>query len=483
MTEECYDEDGFRLSFESDTDPAEKRYFMRLYPNVSKIAESKVHCTACQTHIGTAPVSETIIRMHPVLRVTHCRSCHAFYNSGEFDKGEDGSELYCRWCGQGGEVYCCSKCPYVFCKSCILKNLSKNCVQDIARNENWDCFGCAPKIMWHLRAQHWALMNFIEKQKKDIQALHHLPAIAINNLLKQDLTTCCPNKGSRSKGANQSGSKKQAKRNEDDADNVPLAKMKNDISGVRSADGTRLEKPSPSPSSMSISSPKPSGSGSKPQKKLKQKQSRTPDEEHQSPAPPPQKKTKTGDNEVVCTPDIMSMFTQMEEARAPVAASQTANSSVFAVGSVYNMPSNNFNAPSGPGPASVDMQPNTPVATSSSAAKPRAILHNSMGRSVTVRLASADAASSQQANSVPDPKSQFVRLSPTASGRQLGAPNVYHTINGFRVDLHTAAQQGTYRLPNGKLIQVRRQASDTPASTVGVTRLVPDLSTILACGI
>lgn len=89
------------MEFEDGTTSAERQHYVRLYTNVNLVADKRIHCTCCNTHIGTAPAAEKMVYMHPVLRVTQCVKCYKFYNSGEFDKGEDGSELYCRWCGQG----------------------------------------------------------------------------------------------------------------------------------------------------------------------------------------------------------------------------------------------------------------------------------------------------------------------------------------------------------------------------------------------
>lgn len=387
MSEEFYDEDGFRLAFEDDTPDQEKQFFMRAFPNVNKISERKVHCTSCYMHIGTAPISEAVIRMHPVLRVTHCRNCHTFYNSGEFDKGEDGSELYCRWCGQGGEVYCCSKCPYVFCKKCIVQNLSRACVQDISRNDNWQCFSCAPKIMWHLRAQHWALSNYIEKQKKDMKD-KNLSVQAINNMMKQDNTTCCTNKGANKKATTPIMNKKGQKRASDAAELPTLGTAK-----------IPDKRPGPRPMSMSP----------------------------QVATPPAAKKAKTDNNEVVCTPDIMSMFMNPEEPPPLVAAGRAG-------------------APGASAPPKQVVPASAPVPV--------------QNRQVVVRPAAPNAV-----NPVP------MRM-PTGN-QQANAgvpPPVYHTINGYRIDLHTAAQQGTYRLPNGKLIQVRKQAptASPPVTSVPV---------------
>uniref|UniRef100_A0A6P7GMS2 Transcriptional regulator ATRX-like n=1 Tax=Diabrotica virgifera virgifera TaxID=50390 RepID=A0A6P7GMS2_DIAVI len=77
---------------------------------------TKIHCTACNIHLGSALDGQGNRFVHPLLKVLICKKCYHFYTSGEFEKDEDGSELYCRWCGQGGQVLCCANCEMVFCK-------------------------------------------------------------------------------------------------------------------------------------------------------------------------------------------------------------------------------------------------------------------------------------------------------------------------------------------------------------------------------
>ncbi|XP_075167171.1 ADD domain-containing protein 1 isoform X3 [Haematobia irritans] len=357
----------------------ERRFYLKAYPTVDVVRDRKVHCTVCKTHIGTAPLTETGIKMHPILRVSHCLKCHDFYNSGEFSKGEDGSELYCRWCGQGGEVYCCSSCPYVFCKSCIVKNLSRGVVADIEQNENWNCFSCAPKILWPLRAQHWALMNYIEQQKKEVYAMNVSEA-EMNQLLRRDRSKCC--RLSKTKCGNMSDS-------------------------MESLDSV-----------LSKRSHGSSGSG--------KKKHATP-----SPQPPSAKRAKTND-EVVCTPDLLSMLEP--DCQITVAQKNQQRPMPSPSTSISRMQSQSSYGGAGSGM--------NQTSTPKTSAPPPLIMRNT---GIKVR---------------PTTQPPIVRR--TVIGPRAPAPGgngtpVYHTINGFRIDLNSAAQQETFRLPNGKLIQVKRQ--------------------------
>lgn len=100
----------------------ESQYYNDIYVKSGEMIQTKrIHCTACNIHLGSSPNQQHNRFIHPLLKVLVCKKCLEFYISGEFERGEDGSELYCRWCGQGGVVFCCSnekeeQCPYVFCK-------------------------------------------------------------------------------------------------------------------------------------------------------------------------------------------------------------------------------------------------------------------------------------------------------------------------------------------------------------------------------
>ncbi|XP_046809823.1 uncharacterized protein LOC111684897 isoform X3 [Lucilia cuprina] len=371
--------------FDPSISEEERRFYLKAYPTVDVVRERKTHCTVCKVHIGTAPVQENGIKMHPILRVTHCNKCHDFYNSGEFSKGEDGSELYCRWCGQGGEVYCCSSCPYVFCKSCIVKNLSRGVVADIEQNENWNCFSCAPKILWPLRAQHWALMNYIEQQKKEIYALH-LSESELKLNLSKDRSRCC--RLAKSKCGNMS----------DSMESLDSVASKRSHGSSQSAKKPMKHSATPSPQQMNAA-----------------------------------KRAKTND-EVVCTPDLLSML----EPDCQITVSQKSNRPM--------------NTPSATTPKIMSIQQpqagyGAMSSTPKTSAPPPLVLRNT-----AIKLRPA----------APPPVVRRTIIgprTPTPGGN--GTP-VYHTINGYRIDLNSAAQQETFRLPNGKLIQVKRQGPPTP---------------------
>jgi len=82
----------------------------------------RLHCTVCNCHIGCTPAAAFTMAIHKFLRVLICKDCETFYGSGDFACGDDGSETFCRWCGQGGHLYCCSICPNVFCKVSTMFN-------------------------------------------------------------------------------------------------------------------------------------------------------------------------------------------------------------------------------------------------------------------------------------------------------------------------------------------------------------------------
>ncbi|XP_015024246.2 uncharacterized protein ADD1 isoform X2 [Drosophila virilis] len=392
-----FDFTGSNYEMDASISDEERRFYLKMYPTVDVVNQRKVHCTVCRMHIGTAASADSNIKMHPILRVTHCIKCHDFYNSGEFSKGEDGSELYCRWCGQGGEVYCCSTCPFVFCKSCIIKNLSRGVIVDIEQNENWNCFKCTSKILWPLRAQHWALVNYIQTQKNGLQSMQ-LSESEMRRHMHKDYSTCCR-----------------------------LAKAKaNSLSDSMESLESNASKRSHASSVHSVKkSPKPQC--------------------------PPAKRPKSSNDEVVCTPDLLSMLEpdcQISVAQkpgprptiTPAASITTTTPRIVTVQQNYSGPSPSTNGSATTGPRS-SLPP--PLVLSSSGMRYR--------------------------QATPGPAS-VVRRTVVPNAVRTAGP-VFHTINGFRVDLNSAAQQDSYRLPNGRLIQVKRQLppSGQPATTVART--------------
>ncbi|XP_054266795.1 uncharacterized protein LOC128988984 isoform X2 [Macrosteles quadrilineatus] len=125
-----------------------------------KVKIFRLHCTICDKHLGCAPwFTERYMRMHKLLNVMVCRKCFEFYGDINFPT-EDGSEIYCSWCGEGGDCYCCSSCPKIVCKKCIRRNFGPEKLVEIDNNDDWSCFVCKPQDIWPHRALMWGMQRW-----------------------------------------------------------------------------------------------------------------------------------------------------------------------------------------------------------------------------------------------------------------------------------------------------------------------------------
>ncbi|XP_047522789.1 uncharacterized protein LOC125061395 isoform X2 [Pieris napi] len=181
--------------FEEDISKDERSYYITKFKDLNTIIHMKVHCTACDRHIGICPKNESNMKTHPMLRTLMCQNCYSFYNSGEFEKGDDGSELYCRWCGQGGQVYCCSDCPHVFCAKCIKRNMGPAKIREIEEVDDWKCFKCNSTCLRDLRAICWAALRYCDFKNR--MAYKTEDAKLKESYLKEiseDVSECCRSK-------------------------------------------------------------------------------------------------------------------------------------------------------------------------------------------------------------------------------------------------------------------------------------------------
>merc|ERR1711892_1374612 len=145
----------------------EKKFYEENGPTVESVETMNIQCTACWKQVNHH-VMNNIMR-HPELGVAVCRSCRYFYegdgNEDEWEKDEEGSDVYCRWCAQGGEVLGCDKCSKVFCKRCITRNLGRKKFGEINDSDEWSCFDCVPSQIFKERALMFAVAKWAAERK------------------------------------------------------------------------------------------------------------------------------------------------------------------------------------------------------------------------------------------------------------------------------------------------------------------------------
>lgn len=167
-------------------------YYKLIFGNdVSMVRFKRLHCTACDVHIGSAPANVHNMFEHPVLFTLLCANCRDFYGDGKFEQGDDATDMFCRWCANGGNLYCCSFCSNTFCSKCISRNFDPVLRKKIEADDKWKCFVCDPKDLFRARATCWALLQHVQKMNRLIQNSTTMTDEQIEEKLNTDETICC----------------------------------------------------------------------------------------------------------------------------------------------------------------------------------------------------------------------------------------------------------------------------------------------------
>ncbi|XP_011259320.1 uncharacterized protein LOC105253172 [Camponotus floridanus] len=188
----------------------ESNFYKLMFKNdISSVRYRRLHCTACDMHIGSAPAQIDNMFEHPVLRTLLCANCREFYGDGSFEQGDDATDMFCRWCANGGNLYCCSYCSNTFCYKCIKRNFALSIRKKIEADEKWKCFVCNPTDLYSARGICWALLEYVRTMTRIIQNDKDLSASEIEAKMNLDETPCCPRRRKRKRRRMESNSEEE----------------------------------------------------------------------------------------------------------------------------------------------------------------------------------------------------------------------------------------------------------------------------------
>ncbi|XP_011687263.1 PREDICTED: uncharacterized protein LOC105449648 isoform X2 [Wasmannia auropunctata] len=188
----------------------ESNYYKLTFGNdIASVRFRRIHCTACDQHIGSAPSQAHNMFEHPVLRTLLCANCHDFYGDGTFEQGDDATDMFCRWCANGGNLYCCSYCSNTFCYKCIKRNFTSLIRKKIEADEKWKCFVCNPSDLYNARAICWALLQHVQTVTRILQHDKKMTAEEIEDKMNLDETQCCPRRSKRKRRRPESNSEEE----------------------------------------------------------------------------------------------------------------------------------------------------------------------------------------------------------------------------------------------------------------------------------